>query len=112
MVALNPALLEIQTVSWACIGLNTDCLPRGWRSENHHMWKLGSVKRHGGLDTVPLILERAAHQSIRICDKIGVDVVENQRRYVSWLAQIVWSVHCEELAGRKTILQLPASPCW
>jgi hypothetical protein len=53
------------------------------------MWKLGSVKRHGGLDTALLVLERAAHQPIRICDKIRVDIVENQGRDVSWLAQIV-----------------------
>jgi hypothetical protein len=76
------------------------------------MWKLGSVKFHGSLDTALLVLERATHQSIRIRDKIGVDVVENQGRYVSWLAQIVWCVHRQELAGRKTILQFPALPRW
>ena len=83
-----------------------------WWGEDHHMWKLGSVKRDGGLDATLLVLKRAAHQPIRICDKIGVDIVENQGRYVSWLAQIVWSIHCEELAGRKTIFQFPALPRW
>jgi len=76
------------------------------------MWKLRGVKRDGGLDATLLVLECAAHQPIRICDKIGVDIVENQGRYVSWLAQIVWSVHHEELASRKTILQFPALPRW
>jgi hypothetical protein len=41
------------------------------------MWKLDSVKRHGGLDTALLVLECAAHQPIRLCDKISVDIVEN-----------------------------------
>jgi hypothetical protein len=50
------------------------------------MWKLSNVKRHGGLDTALLVLERAAHQPVRICDKISVDVVENQGCYVAWLA--------------------------
>jgi hypothetical protein len=68
------------------------------------MWELGGVKRDGGLDATLLVLECATHQPIRICDKIGVDIVENQGRYVPWLAQIVWFVHREELAGRKTIL--------
>src|SRR5215468_8420714 len=105
-------LLEIQTVGWACIGLNTDRLPwRRW-SEDHHMWKLPGVECDGGLEVVLLVLEGAAHQAIRICDKIGVDVVESQGRYVSWLVQIVWSVHREELAGRQTILQFPALPRW
>src|SRR5438093_1053093 len=99
-----PRSWRVQTVGRARIGLNTDCLPRSWRGEDHHMWKLGDVKRHGGRDTALLVLECAAHQPVRICDKIGVDIVENQGRYVSWLAQIVWSVHREELAGRETIL--------
>ena len=79
-VAFNPALLKIHTIGWARIGLNTDRLPWGWRSVDHHMWKLGSVKRHGGLDATLLVLERATYQPICICDKIGVDIVENQRR--------------------------------
>src|SRR5512145_3240311 len=91
-VALNPTLVEIQTVSRACIGLNTDGLPRGWWRVDHHMWKLGRVKRHGGLDTALLVLKRAAHQPIRIGDKISVDIVEHQGRYVSWLAQIIQSI--------------------
>src|SRR4030095_5004426 len=107
-IALNPALLEIQTIGRARIGLNADRLPWSWWGEDHHMWKLGRVERDGGLDWALLVLERAAPQSIRICDKIRIDIVENQGRDVSWLAQIVWSVHREDLAGRKTILQFPA----
>src|SRR5262252_2650322 len=61
-VALNSALLEIQTVGRARIGLNTDRLPRVWRSVDHHMWKLRRVKRDGGLDVTLLVLQRAAHQ--------------------------------------------------
>src|SRR5262245_50105197 len=76
------------------------------------MRKLGRVERDDGLEAALLVLERAAHQPIRICDKIRVDIVENQRRDVSWLAQIVWSVHREELTGRQTILQFPALPRW
>jgi hypothetical protein len=110
-VALNPSLLEIHTVGRARIGLNTDRLPWGWRSIDHHMWKLGSIKRYGSLEAILLILERAAYQPIYICDKIGIDIVEHQGRDVSWLAQIVRAVHCEEFTGRKTILQFPAMSC-
>jgi hypothetical protein len=38
---------------------------------------LGGIERDRGLDAVLLVLEGAAHQSIRIGDKIGVDVVES-----------------------------------
>ena len=41
------------------------------------MRKLAGSERDRGLDAVLLVLEGAAHQPIRIGDKIGVDIVES-----------------------------------
>jgi hypothetical protein len=75
-VALNAALLEIEAIGWAGIWLNTDRLPGCWWGVNHGIWELCGVKRYSGLDTTLLIREGTAHQAIRLCHKIRVNIVE------------------------------------